>query len=129
MLDELGLAAAVHELGDRFTTATARVVTHVDDLPELPAAVEVAAYQIAGEATANATRHAGASRVDVRLTVQDGMIRVQVSDDGAGMATGAPPGVGLASMDERARELGGRLCIDSGAGGTTVTALLPKEPT
>ena len=65
----------------------------------------------------------------MRLTVQDGMIRVEVSDDGGGMAAGARPGVGLASMDERAEELGGRLRIDSGTGGTTVTALLPKEPT
>lgn len=129
MLDELGLAAAVRELGDRLTTATTRVTTAVEPLPELPAAVEVAAYQIAGEATANAARHAGAARVAVTLGVVDGMIRVEVRDNGHGMAADARPGIGLASMDERAQELGGRLEVASGRGGTTVTALLPKEAT
>jgi two-component system NarL family sensor kinase len=127
MLDELGLGAALRELGDRFTTATTEAHVDVDPLPELPAAVEVAAYHIAREATANAVRHAHASRVDVRLAVEDDLVRLEVRDDGSGMTGTLRPGVGLASMEGRARELGGRLLVSTGSSGTTVTALLPGE--
>jgi signal transduction histidine kinase len=129
MLDELGLAAAIRELGDRFSTATTTADVEVASLPELPAAVEVAAYHIAREATANAVRHARASRVHVSLCVEndadDTLVRVQVRDDGTGLPGELRPGVGLASMENRARELGGRLLVETGAGGTTVTALIP----
>jgi signal transduction histidine kinase len=125
MLDELGHVAAVRELGDRFSSATTQAHVEVGALPGLPAAVEVAAYHIAREATANAVRHAHASRVDVRLGLEDGVVRVDVCDDGAGMPGDLQPGVGLASMEGRARELGGRLLVSTGAGGTTVTALIP----
>ncbi|MFF0338896.1 sensor histidine kinase [Kribbella sp. NPDC004875] len=127
MLDELGLAAAVRELGDRLSTATTRVRVVTDEIAGLPAAVEVAAYHIAGEAIGNAVRHSGADSVAVRVCDVDGYLRIEVVDDGRGLPDRPRPGVGTSSMRERAEELGGQLQIVTGPPGTTVTALLPKE--
>jgi signal transduction histidine kinase len=129
MLDELGLAAAVRELGERLSTGTTRVRVSADEIAGLPAAVEVAAYHIAGEATGNAVRHAGADTVAVRLRDADGCVCIEVADDGCGLPDQVRPGVGTSSMRERAEELGGQLRIDSGPAGTTLTALLPKGAT
>ncbi|TCO45077.1 histidine kinase/DNA gyrase B/HSP90-like ATPase [Kribbella antiqua] len=126
MLDELGLAAAVRELGDRLSTGTTTVRVLADEVAGLPAAVEVAAYHIAGEATGNAVRHAGASSVAVRVQELDGCLRVEVVDDGSGLPDRLTPGVGTSSMRERAEELGGQLTIDSGPDGTRVIAVLPR---
>ncbi|UWZ51721.1 sensor histidine kinase [Dactylosporangium aurantiacum] len=99
------------------------------ELPVLPAAVEVAAYMIAVEALANARRHAGATAVRLGLRLDGGHLLVTVTDDGRA-ATAAPgtaigAGVGMHSMRERAAELGGTLEVVSSPAGTTVTAHLP----
>ena len=93
-----------------------------------PAAVEVAAYRIAGEALTNIARHADVSTVDLRVAVTDGSLVLSVRDDGAGFGGDHVPGLGLglAGMRERAEELGGSLSIASVRGsGTTVTVSLP----
>ena len=128
-LDELGLGAAVRELGDRMSSPTTRVETEVEPLTELPAAVEVAAYHIAGEAIGNAVRHAGATRVRVRLTQAAEHLAMEVVDDGGGIPRDVRPGVGTFSMRERVDELGGHLDVVSGPTGTRVTALLPRVAT
>ena len=56
------------------------------DLSILPAAVEVAAYRIAQEAISNATKHAGAQRITVRMTRTDNGLTVEIDDDGIGVA-------------------------------------------
>jgi two-component system NarL family sensor kinase len=97
------------------------------DLSILPAAVEVAAYRIAQEAISNATKHAGAQWIIVRMTRTDNGLTVEIDDDGIGVAADTNPrGVGLASMTERATELGGS-CTNahSPTGGTRVEAWLP----
>jgi two-component system, NarL family, sensor kinase len=127
MVDELGLAGAVREMAMSMTTARTRVRSEVGDLGELPAAVEVAAFRIAGEAVTNAVRHSGASIVDVRLVRHDGSLRLEVRDDGAGRDDSAPVGVGTGSMAARAEELGGRLETTTGGWGTSVVAVLPSE--
>jgi signal transduction histidine kinase len=87
--------------------------------------------RIAQEALHNALRHAGASRVDVRLAGEDGRVRLEVADDG----TGFDPGdaelrsrrLGLTSMEERAARLGGRLEIHSAPGaGALVRLEVPR---
>jgi two-component system, NarL family, sensor kinase len=97
------------------------------DVSILPAAVEVAAYRIAQEAISNATKHADAQRLTVRLSRTDNGLTVEIDDDVIGVATETnPSGVGLASMTERATELGG-WCTNghSPTGGTRVKAWLP----
>ena len=97
------------------------------DLSVLPAAVEVAAYRIAQEAISNATKHAGAQRITVQMTRTENSLTVEVDDDGIGVAANTNhSGVGLASMTERASELGGWCSKEhSPTGGTRVTAWLP----
>jgi signal transduction histidine kinase len=84
------------------------------DAPPLPAFIGIHAHRIAAEALANAVRHAGASRILVRLGVEDGMLRILVRDDGRGMPEEPPSGgSGLHSMHNRARAIGARLTVGS----------------
>ena len=127
MLDELGLAAAVRELGDRLSTGTTKVQVSADEIAGLPAAVEVAAYHIAGEATGNAVRHAGAGhrrgpgpgrrrlRADRGRRRRTRAARARCGPESGRRRCGSGPRSSVVSCD-----------IDSGPAGTTVTALLPK---
>jgi signal transduction histidine kinase len=86
---------------------------------------ELALLRIANEALHNAVRHARAEHVVVRLAAEDGTLVVEICDDGVGFDPDAPEirsrHLGLTSMEERARELEGRLRIHSAPGsGTTV---------
>lgn len=125
-VDELGLSQALRQLATDDDPVAVAVTTDLPD--ELPAAVEVAAYRIVGEAVANALRHALPTRVLVDARVAEGALRVEVTDDGTGFGTDATAGVGLASLHDRAAEVGGTLVVDSRPGaGTRVLALLPLE--
>jgi len=89
----------------------------------VPAAVELAAYRIVQEALTNATRHARAQVVTVRLGYGDG-VTVEVIDDGVG--GDADPGNGIVGMRERAAAVGGTLELGPGPdGGFRVAARLP----
>ncbi|TDD80283.1 GAF domain-containing sensor histidine kinase [Actinomadura rubrisoli] len=114
-----------HETAVRFTAEGADV---------LPDEHEKVAYRIAQEALYNALRHAGASAVDVSLTIDGGQVVLEVADDGSGFdltergqANGdAQGGLGLASMRDRACSIGGALTIDAAPGeGTTVRLEVP----
>ena len=131
-LDELGLIATLREAtvppGAGGLTITVEAPAR---LPPLPAAVEVAAYRIAQEALTNVVRHADAHTCTIRLALDEaaGVLALEIRDDGRGLAAPRPTGVGLASMRERAEELGGHLMIASApAAGTCVQARLPCGP-
>jgi signal transduction histidine kinase len=83
--------------------------------------------RIAGEALHNAVRHSGAATVSVRLHEHEGAVTIEVADDGRGFDPGDPElrshHLGLTSMEERARELGGRLELESRRGVGTVVRL------
>jgi two-component system, NarL family, sensor kinase len=122
-LDDLGLVGAVRQQAAQLDPAP---TVHAGDLGPLPAAVEVAAYRIAGEAMANVARHAGARSCTVQLEVDDGRLLVEVRDDGCGIDHDVQAGVGLVSLRERAAELGGRCEVTCPPeGGTVVRAWLP----
>jgi len=96
-------------------------------LPQLSSAIEVAAYRIAVEAVTNSVRHAGAPNCHVQVAA-DGALRLEVVDDGSWIAAGAPPGVGMAAMRERAAEVGGSCTVATADGhGTRVLAVLPLD--
>jgi signal transduction histidine kinase len=125
LLDEHGLLGALRSLGD-VLEGTVMTLEAPETLPPLAAASEVAIYRIAGEAVHNVVRHAGATRCTVRLTIAASSLTLEIADDGQGLPAAAPAGVGLASMRERAAELGGTLTIAPRAGGgTRVTATIP----
>lgn len=127
-LDELGIIPAIREQASLFSTGGLQVsVDAPDQMPSLPAAVEVAAYRIVMEALTNVERHAHARLCHIQLSVND-QIRIEVVDDGVGFPDRHRAGVGIASMRERVSELGGSLVIESPVeGGTRVLALLPAS--
>ncbi len=130
-LDELGLIGAIQEWADRVfhgngDTGLAVTFDAPPDLPAMPAAVEVAALRIVQEGLANVVRHAHAGNCAVRIAAGDDRIVLDIEDDGRGLAGDHRPGVGLASMRERAAELGGTCAITSAPGaGTHIHASLP----
>ncbi len=92
---------------------------------------DLAVLRIAHEAVNNALRHASAAHIAVRLEGDDDSVRLEVADDGSGfdpdVAEVRAKHLGLTSMEERARELGGRLQISSSPGaGTTVALEVPR---
>jgi signal transduction histidine kinase len=128
-LDDLGLIAALHQLAERYGAEGEQLRVSVEapeDLPHLPAAVEVAVYRIAQEALTNVVRHAQAEECVVRLAVKEDVVVLDISDAGVGIPAERTAGVGLSSMYERAAELGGRCVVESvPKGGTQVLVRLP----
>ena len=98
--------------------------------PELPSALDSAAYRILQESLTNAIRHAGPSRVRIRILYGEHELRITVTDDGPGAPV--PPagnGRGIAGMRERCELLGGSLVAGPRAeGGFEVMAILPLRP-
>lgn len=130
-LDDVGLAGAVRQQVDRLRSPGMSVSVEIPpDLSGLPAAAEVAAYRIVSEALTNVVRHSAAGHTSVRIREEDGDLVIAVTDDGVGIGPASPAGIGLSSMRERARELGGRCTVEPVAGGgTRVVAHLPLDRT
>jgi signal transduction histidine kinase len=121
VLADRGIGAALETLADRSPLPTAVSV----DLTERPsAAVETAAYFVAAEALANATKHSGARRIEISVERRDAGLQVAVTDDGRGGADAS--GSGLVGLRRRVEALDGTLTVDSPEGGpTTIRAELP----
>jgi signal transduction histidine kinase len=93
----------------------------------LAAQVEATAYFVACEGLANIAKHARASKASVSISRRNGLLTVEVSDDGIGGAQ-ALEGSGLSGLADRVEALGGRLLVRSSPGqGTQVVAEIPCE--
>ena len=127
-LDDLGLLEALRRLAERYGSEDDQLrvlVEAPEDIPDLPAAVEVAVYRITQEALTNVARHARAQTCVVRLVVNDD-VTLEIVDDGVGIYAERSAGVGLSSMRERASELGGSCVVQPvPKGGTQVLVRLP----
>jgi signal transduction histidine kinase len=126
-LSQGGLGPALRTLARR---STIPVELDVGTDARLPEPIEVAAYFVASEALANATKHAQASRIEVSLAPRNGNLLLSIRDDGVG---GADPtrGSGLVGLSDRVEALGGTIDIESAPGGGTslvVTLPLDSEP-
>ena len=123
LLAERGLAEAVRALVARSPVPASAEI----DVPgRLPAQVETAAYYVVAEALTNAAKHAQARAAVVRISQRDGVLAVEVSDDGRGGADAS--GSGLTGLRRRVEALDGRLRVASPAGGPTIVAAeLPCE--
>lgn len=131
-LDDLGLLPALLGHFERYTQQTGLRVgfRQVGLERRFPSEVETAAYRIVQEALTNVARHAGVDEVAVRLWVQDGVLSLQIEDQGVGFdveaAFRAGRSSGLAGMRERAGLLGGSLIVESAPGsGTSLLAEVP----
>ncbi|HST65880.1 MAG TPA: histidine kinase [Mycobacteriales bacterium] len=128
MLDELGLTQAIRQRARQMRTADGRALVVTleapDPLPDVPAAVEVVAFRIVVEALTNVCRHAASDRAAVALRLAGGVLDLEIRDAGRNPGPWAP-GVGLASMRERAEAVGGTCTATPTPTGGHVTARLP----
>jgi PAS domain S-box-containing protein len=128
LLHDLGLEDSLRSLASGMS-ATARITTRVPTpIPRLGEEIEVAVYRIAQEAIANAVRHANACEIVVSLAAAEGVLSVEIRDDGRGFEVKARQrdALGLVSMEERALAVGGTLRVSSAPGrGTSVVLTCP----
>jgi two-component system sensor histidine kinase UhpB len=91
--------------------------------------IKLCLYRVAQEALHNVAKHAHAEMADVAIAHQDGQVVMRVSDNGLGFATNgttAQQGIGLLSMRERVRMLGGSFEVQSAPStGTIATVTIP----
>jgi PAS domain S-box-containing protein len=121
VLSDRGLGAALEALVSR-APVPVELTTPAERLPE---PIEAAAYYVVAEAVTNAVKHAEATAIDVRVTVPNGRVVVEIADDGVG---GADPsgGSGLSGLADRVAVLDGILRVESGPDrGTRIVAEIP----
>jgi signal transduction histidine kinase len=136
LLDETGFASAAQWYVEGFSKRSG-VATKLE-IPErfdrLPALVEIAMFRILQEALTNIHRHSESSLAEIIVRVQRERVVLTIHDNGSGIppevlqrvqSDRIHPGVGLAGMRERVRELGGRLDITSNSTGTMIMATFP----
>ena len=134
MLDDLGLVATVEWAGEDFQTRTGTKCRM--DLPEEDIVIDseraTAIFRILQETLTNVARHAAASRVTVRLGMENGELTLEVRDNGRGFdrtRLSIGESLGILGMQERALLLGGELSISSvPEEGTTVRVRFPHGP-
>ena len=140
MLEELGLKSAIPWYLDGFAARSGiRTTFEVSlELDRLSRDVELALFRVLQEALTNVHRHSKSEVAHVRISSSQGSAILEVQDEGEGVPSKilrdaaesrlATPGVGLRGMDERMRQLGGRLEVLSNGHGTTLRATVPVEP-
>ena len=137
VLDDLGLALAVREMAESMAREHGwRLDLDLQVPRQVPSEVEITAFRIVQEALSNVRKHAQARQVRLRLWVERKRLYGHIEDDGRGFdpdlldaAAPATPPVGLHSMRERARLLGGAWQVTSRPGrGTVITFWVPLAP-
>jgi PAS domain S-box-containing protein len=137
LLDDLGLAAALRWYLDRQAERAGFAARFEDGIGDrrLPTEIETTCFRVAQEALTNIARHAGASRVHLALTLGEGRIDLEISDDGTGFevaqarARAAAGGsLGILGMEERVSLAGGSIRVNSEPGrGTDIRVSLPLD--
>jgi signal transduction histidine kinase len=136
LLDEAGLNSACRWFVEGFAQRSGiDVKLDIADRSErFSEPIELVLFRVLQESLTNVHRHSGAKRADVSLGTSGNTAILRVKDHGRGLpadvlqtfrAEGTGAGVGLAGMTQRIREIGGRLEINSNAGGTEVVARVP----
>jgi PAS domain S-box-containing protein len=141
MLEEMGLKSAIPWYLDGFSARSGIKTTLevASDFTRLPRDAELALFRVFQESLTNVHRHSGSPTAEVRLFSKDGMGILEVRDRGKGLPPGlleqssqdwmGQLGVGLRGMNERMRQLGGTLELNSTKEGTTVRAMVPAQLT
>ncbi|MGH9378036.1 MAG: histidine kinase [Terriglobia bacterium] len=139
-LDAIGLVAALRWYAARLSKPGGLKVSlqMQNDFGRLDPDIEIALFRVVQESLSNVQRHSGSSSATVRVSQRDGQAMVEVEDHGRGIPADllnpderegmvGRLGVGVAGMQERLRQLRGRLEITSGHHGTTVRAIAPLK--
>ena len=138
-MDAVGIASAARWYVEGFGLRSGLKLTlnAPDDPVRLPDPIELALFRVLQEALTNVHRHSGASAADILIRRLPSQVILEVRDNGRGMGPeilkgfregGVGVGVGLMSMHERARELGGKLAVESDTAGTSIRIALPIPP-
>ena len=131
-LEEEGLSATLRKQVDMLERVHGRAIeVRIAGAAHCAPEAEGEVLRVAEEALNNALRHAEAERIELRMEARDGRLIVTVADDGVGFDPAdralRSRRLGLTSMEERARALGGNLAVSSRPGeGTTVTLEVPR---
>jgi len=134
VLDQLGIWSALEWLAEQLEERSkivckvriASAVQHIDIDPDR----SIALFRIAQESLTNVTRHARASRVEIRVHALDGEVIMEVEDNGIGignMDISKHKSWGIAGMNERIRNFGGAITISDIKHGTLVSVSIPLE--
>jgi PAS domain S-box-containing protein len=131
VLDSSGLMAALADLAQGtervFRVSCPFRCDKPVQVPDNKVAIQL--FRIAQEAVANAIKHSGAERIEINLLQDKGQLLLCISDNGIGISdpvTGKTTGMGLLTMNHRARMMGGVLSVDRGGhGGTLVQCRVP----
>jgi len=124
------LRATLHLLIEELRRESPSILEEMVEPIEASPELRLVAYQLAREATCNAIRHAGATRIQVTVRMDVGDIRVEVTDDGHGFdqsEVDRSVHFGLELMRQRTESVGGVLHVSSGRRGTRVVARLPAR--
>lgn len=138
LLDEAGLNSAFRWFVEGFGNRSGiNVNLQIDDKKErFDDSTELVLFRALQEGLTNVHRHSGAKQADVSLNISGGTVVLRIRDHGRGIPSdvldalkveGATGGVGLAGMNERIREIGGRLEIRSQADGTEIVVMVPAR--
>lgn len=134
LLDEAGLTSALQWYVEGFSKrSTIAVELRLPEHPSrLPRALEMVIFRVVQEGLTNIHRHSGSSWANIRLAQSPDTVHLEIVDGGKGIPperqramAAARLGVGVRGMEERVRQFGGTLKIDSGPAGTRVTAAIP----
>jgi PAS domain S-box-containing protein len=136
MLDETGLEDAIRHYVHGFSARTG-IEVELEISPacgRMAPEIELALFRVAQESLTNIQRHSGSLSAKIGLGRRDGLVSLEISDNGHGLAEEAPPGngdlpfdigVGISSMRERVKLVGGQIHIKSSHSGTTVQVGVP----
>jgi signal transduction histidine kinase len=128
---EQGLVAALQWIALRFERRTGvecAIRLPAGGVPELPAGVPLVAYRTAQEALTNISKHAQATRVQLDLSFAGGVLSLEISDNGRGLAAddlAKARSFGIRGLHERAGTVGGWVELSSGRAGTTMILSVP----
>ncbi|MCL7943319.1 HAMP domain-containing protein [Marinobacter sp. ATCH36] len=129
VMEQLGLGSAIHHLVEQWQQLSGLTCELMVDerLPELTGDKQTHLYRFVQEALNNVSRHAAATRAILGVTAKSRVLRVEIRDDGIGTNNlSVKAGLGLRSMCERARSLGGKTEFFSRSGqGTRVSLTIP----
>ncbi len=130
LLDELGLAPSIRRLAQMVEEgADFKVITNLEEDLRLDSDIESLLFYAIREALANVDRHANAHKATVSLRRTGDCVVVIVEDDGIGLPSGKPFGLGLRGIEDRVDLVGGHIRISSSPGqGTCITVEVPYGP-